>query len=444
MVPFGNRNHFLMSKPKAQKRLTTEPYKGTRDFYPDDFAVQRYIFNTWRKVVERFGYEEYNAPLIEETDLYRAKTGEEIVNEQTYTFRDRGERDVTIRPEMTPSVARMVARKRQELAFPLRWYSIPNLFRYERPQRGRLREHWQLNVDYFGPVNNFVEMEIIDLASQIMQEFGASEEQYEIRLNSRKLTNEIMQDIFSLNSYDAIGLTKLIDRKNKMELDEFLSKAEEILGDKSESLNEILEAKETEDLPKELQESQSVKDIMKTIETLNARGIGNIVFDASLMRGFDYYTGMVFEIFDVSPKNNRSLFGGGRYDDLVGIFGAEPVPGIGFGMGDVTMRDFLATYNLLPDLPAGADLYLCVLDEESVEETEKMASEFRAGGIRVVVDTTLRKIAKQIKVAEKKSIMFFACVGPDEIKSGKLSLKNIKTREESQVPVKKLAKKITS
>ena len=169
-----------------KKKLSLEPYKGTRDFYPEDQFVQNYIFGVWRKVAESYGYLEYGASILEETDLYRAKTGEEIVNEQTYSFTDRGGRDVTIRPEMTPTVARMVAQKRKELSFPLRWYSIPNLFRYERPQRGRLREHWQLNCDMFGVDSIDADVEIISLAYDIMKAFGAKDENFEIRINDRK------------------------------------------------------------------------------------------------------------------------------------------------------------------------------------------------------------------------------------------------------------------
>src|SRR5574343_1388711 len=158
--------------------LSTESYKGVRDCYPEDMAVQNYIFSTWKKVVERFGYSEYNASILEPAELYRAKTGEEIVNEQTYTFKDRGDREVTLRPEMTPSVARMVAAKRRELGFPLRWCSIPNLFRYEQPQRGRLREHWQLNVDIFGVFDLWAEVEVINVAFDLMKKFGASEKDF--------------------------------------------------------------------------------------------------------------------------------------------------------------------------------------------------------------------------------------------------------------------------
>src|SRR6185437_1349195 len=191
--------------------LSTKPYKGARDFYPPDKRLQKYMFSTLREVVERFGYEEYDAPILEPLEIYLAKTGEEIVNEQTYTFEDRGGRKVVIRPEMTPTVSRMVAARRQQLGYPLRWYSIPNLWRYERPQRGRLREHYQLNVDLFGVANLEAEHEIIQVADALMHAYGATREMYVIKLNSRKLMDYILLEHLQLSEVQAYMLAKLID-----------------------------------------------------------------------------------------------------------------------------------------------------------------------------------------------------------------------------------------
>ena len=200
-----------MEKPK----LSLEPYKGTRDFYPKDQFIQNYIFSVWKKVCESYGYLEYNASILEETELYKSKSGDEIVNEQTYSFIDRGNRNVTIRPEMTPTVARMVAQKRKELTFPIRWFSIPNLFRYERPQRGRLREHWQLNADMFGVDSVEADVEIISLAYDIMKGFGAKDEDFEIRINNRHVISaglrEKLPDPERQRAY-----MRLLDRKDKM------------------------------------------------------------------------------------------------------------------------------------------------------------------------------------------------------------------------------------
>ena len=197
--------------------LSTQPYKGARDFYPGDKRMQKYMFGKMREVCERFGYEEYDAPILEPTELYASKTSDEIVNEQTYTFTDRGDRSVTIRTEMTPSVSRMVAGQRQELAYPVRWYSIPNLWRYERPQRGRLREFWQLNVDVFGLAGLEAEHEMILIADGIMKSFGAKHDMYTIKLNSRKLINTVMHDTLGLDETQAQTMIRLIDKMHKME-----------------------------------------------------------------------------------------------------------------------------------------------------------------------------------------------------------------------------------
>src|SRR3989344_4366588 len=193
------------------EKLSTDPYKGVRDFYPEDMAIQRYIFDTWAHVAESYGFERYDASVLEPADLYRAKTGDEIVNDQTYTFTDRGDREVTLRPEVTPTVARMVAARRRELSVPLRWYSIPNRFRYEQPQRGRVREHWQLNVDLFGVESTTAEIEVINIAYDITRMYGLKDADFEIRVNNRKLMNYLTRDIFNLDENAAQKISKLID-----------------------------------------------------------------------------------------------------------------------------------------------------------------------------------------------------------------------------------------
>jgi histidyl-tRNA synthetase len=257
------------------------------------------MVNTQRQVVERFGYDEYDAPIIEPLELYLSKTSEEIVNEQTYTFEDRGGRKVVIRPEMTPTVSRMVAAKRQESAYPLRWYSIPNLWRYERPQRGRYREHWQLNVDMFGVPGIEAEYEMILISDAIFRSFGASQDDFTIKLNSRKLIDSLMKDYLGLSSKESTALIRLIDRMHKLDRATFISKIDEVLHDKSraagatEKMLTVLSAKQLKDLPAEAQKHPSVKELHRLLVLAKNAGIKNIVFDVTLMRGFDYYTDIV-------------------------------------------------------------------------------------------------------------------------------------------------------
>lgn len=423
--------------------LSTQPYKGARDFYPEDKRIQKYMFGKLRRTVEKFGYEEYDAPTLEPLELYAAKSGEEIVNEQTYSFEDRGGRRVAIRPEMTPTVSRMVAGRRQELAYPLRWYSIPNLWRYERPQHGRLREHWQLNVDIFGVDDLTAEHELILLADQIMKAFGARASMYEIRVNSRPLVDYILNGYLKFDQVQAYSMAKLIDRIHKMERAAFVAQAAALCTPSQrddgvvDKLLQIVSAKKIMDLPVEVQLQEPVRALEKLLRMLDDAGVGNARFDASLMRGFDYYTGIVFEVFDTHPDNNRSMFGGGRYDGLVGLFGVEPVPTVGFGMGDVTLQDFLETHDLLPEQPSETDAYV-ILIGDVYDRAQRCLQELRGQGLRVAVDATGRKIDKQIKAAQKKGIGYVIFIGEKELEAEILALKNLKTGEEERHGIPRL------
>lgn len=418
-------------------KLSTESYKGVRDFYPEDLFVQNYIFNTWKEVVEKFGYVEYSASVLESAELYRAKSGEEIVNEQTYTFTDRGDREVTLRPEMTPTVARMIAAKEQELAFPVRWYSIPNLFRYEKPQRGRLREHWQLNVDLFGAESNMADGEIITVAYNIMKKFGATDRDFSIKINNRKIVNALYQK-FSLSEENSYKASKIIDKKEKMSESGFETALEEIMKDKAKEFMTLLSSDE-----KLLEfvglENPDVKDLIATIEILEKSGIENVVYDPTLMRGFDYYTGMVFEVFDLHPDNNRSLFGGGRYDDLTSLFGGRKIPAVGFGEGDVTMKDFLETHDLLPAYKPNTEIYVCLVGNEFTEKAVEISKTLRENGLRVAVDLSGKKLGEQMKIADKQKIPFVICVGENEVNSGIYPLKNMLTGDESKVKIEEVS-----
>ncbi len=417
--------------------LPTQPYKGTRDFYPEDFRIRKYIFDTWETVVESYGYEQYDAPLIEPLELYAAKSGQEIVNEQTYQFIDRGGRNVAVRPEMTPTVSRMVAARRQELAYPLRWYSIPSLWRYERPQKGRLREHWQLNVDIFGVATIDADLELMMVAYDIMRAFGANDKMFKIRVNSRKLINVMMADYLELDVFQSQLMTKLFDRKDKMTSDDFEDAAREIFDlEKADEgvklINALLGAKAMGELPKPLLETAAVKDVQALFTLLRERGVHNAVFDITLMRGFDYYTDIVFEIFDTSPENNRALFGGGRYDGLVSLFGVQPLPSSGFAMGDVTIKDFLETHDLLPKLSSTTDAYIIVVGDV-LKGAQKFAKALRDENVKVAIDITDRKFDKQIKTAIKKQIPYLLFVGEDELREQLYTMKDVAKETEEKL-----------
>jgi histidyl-tRNA synthetase len=350
-------------------KLETAPYKGVRDFYPEDKFIQNYIFNTWRKVAELFGYEEYDASVLEPAEIYREKSGDQIVNEQSFLFTDRGGREVMLRPEMTPTLARMVTARRRELGFPLRLYSIPNLFRYEATQRGRLREHWQLNMDIFGISNMSAEIELVTLADKMLKSFGAKSEDYEIRLNTHG---------------------------DKKELDEFM-------------------------------------------EILRSSGIENIRYDETLARGQAYYTGIVFEFFDTNPQNNRSILGGGRYDNLTALFGDTDLPAAGFGWGDVTMKDFLETHNLLPTYKPATQAAVLLPDLGMLKEAVEFVVKLRMQGVNVAFDFSGNKLGDQIRNADKNKIPNILVFGEEEVKSGQYKVKNLKSGEEKSVSLEEIA-----
>ncbi|HEX9679725.1 MAG TPA: histidine--tRNA ligase [Candidatus Saccharimonadales bacterium] len=419
--------------------LAVQPYKGTRDFYPPDERIQKWMFNKWREIVEKYGYEEYNAPILELMELYRAKSGEEIAEQQTYNFTDRGGREVAIRPEMTPTVSRMVAGQRQELAYPLRWYSIPNLWRYERPQRGRSREHWQLNVDIFGVDKIDAELELIMIAADIMRSFGASDDMYQIRINSRKLMDLIFTDYLELDVVQANLMAKLFDRQDKMPEDAFYREAAGIFDNEqsNQKLRKLIEAKSLADLPESVVQSKAMRQVQLLFTLLKESNIKNARFDVSLMRGFDYYTDIVFEIYDSDETNNRSIFGGGRYDGMVGLFGVENLPTAGFGLGDVTLHDFLETHRLLPELNSETDVYLVVIGDV-LRQANGVAGLLRNEGVNVAVDVTGRDVDKQIKAAVKKQIHFALFVGEQELAAEQFTLKDLESGTEDKHSIERI------
>lgn len=420
-----------------EKKLTTENYKGTRDFYPEDMRLRNYLFSVMKEVVSSYGYEEYDGPLIESLDLYRAKTGEEIVGKQIYNFIDKGDREVAIRPEMTPTVARMVAKRLRELPRPIRWYSIPNLWRYEQPGHGRLREHWQLNVDLFGVDNNRAELEILTLACDILFAFGASRESFKVQISHRALLDEFLLDGLGVSPSQAHEVSKILDKKNKISLEEYRSLVSNVIPNDPTAIPKIdqfLNATVADlSLISGIQES-TANLIQRLFQDLAILGLSDIVkFDPSVVRGFDYYTGFIFEIFDTNPENKRSLYGGGRYDNLIGLFSNEELSGIGFGLGDVTLQNFLKTHNLIPNFASDQTVFIPLLNESMYLENSKIAQEIRQKKIAVDLSLSPQKLAKQLSYAEKKGYRFLLLRGEEERAKGLVTLKDMKNRTQTTI-----------
>jgi histidyl-tRNA synthetase len=404
------------------------------------------MFDTWTRVAERFGYERYDAPILEPIEVYAAKSGQEIVSEQTYTFTDRGERTVAIRPEMTPSVARMVAARRQEMAMPARLYSIANFMRYERPQRGREREFWQLNIDLFGVNGVSADIEIISLSAAIVEAFGATPDMFTIRVNDRRLTDFIMREYLGLDEVRATDMIRLFDRRAKMSAQEFNSTAAALFGevesdDGLSKITKLLAVKNLDDLPDLIKNSDVLSDLQQLLTALAAAGLTNVQFDVSLMRGFDYYTGIVFEVFDEAPVNRRAMFGGGRYDGLVGLFGVADLPVVGVAPGETTFAEFLRAHNLVPKLQPATQVVIIPVGEVDVTN---VADELRTGGLNVAVDFTNRKVDKKIKAAAKMSVPYALFVGENEIVSKNYTIKNLASQSEEKLPITDIKSYISS
>ncbi|MBI5004352.1 histidine--tRNA ligase [Candidatus Kaiserbacteria bacterium] len=423
----------MAPKDKAPKKdcVSTESYKGVRDFYPEDQFIQRYIFEHMERVCELFGYEEYNASILEHAELYRSKTSEEIVNEQTYTFTDRGDREVTLRPEMTPTFARMIAAKAREIPLPARWYTIANVFRYERPQRGRLREHWQLNADLVGVSGAHADAEILAIAHGIMMSFGATERDFEIRISDRRILDTIYDSV-RIDLDIRAQVTRLLDRRAKM--DDFETVIMEALGN----------AEQAAALIDHLKRTTSTSYLEELRIELEHMGINNMVVDTKITRGFDYYTGMVFEVFDSDPANRRSLFGGGRYDNLLSLFGGDPIPSVGFGMGDVTARDFLESHNLLPSYVPATELMIAIIEESATSHAMRLAQDLRREDVTVAVNFSSKKIGDQIRQADKLKIPFVIAVGSQERETGRYTIKNLATGHEITLPAERIAEHLFS
>ena len=422
--------------------LPTQPYKGTRDFYPDDMRLRNWFFGKIRKTLETSAFDEYNGPMLESLELYAAKSGEEIANKQTYNFVDRGDRSVAIRPEMTPTVARMVAAKMNDLSFPLRWFSIPNMYRYEATQRGRLREFWQLNVDIFGCDTFEADLEVIVSAIRILKAFGADEKMFTVRINNRRFFNDVIAAIANTDADGSRLVSKVIDKKNKIPR-EVYERELIALGLDADKIAQIdaLYTMSVEEAAALCPESRGAQELIDLFAALKALALDEYcVFDFGIIRGLDYYTGTVFEVLDEAPENNRAMFGGGRYDNLVGLFVKNTnVSGVGFGFGDVTLENFLVTHNLIPDIyTTGTKVLVTRFDDVPYCEYTSMVAKLREAGVKSSIYIGSKKFGKQLDYAIKGNYSHVVIMGSSELEANVVKVKDLRTREEHTVDADKL------
>ncbi len=424
-------------------KLSVQPYKGTRDFYPAEMKLRNWFFGKVRSTLHKACFEEYDGPMLESLDLYAAKSGEELAKEQTYNFTDRGGRGLAIRPEMTPTVARMVAAKMGELNYPLKWFCISNMYRYERPQRGRLREFWQLNVDIFGCDTFEADLDVIQSAINVLRAYGADEKMFCVHINNRRFFNDVIAAIADTDAEGARRVSKVVDRKNKVTREAYENAMKELgLGDEQIARIDALYGMNVKEATALCPESQGAAELTSLFDALEKTGMDKYcVFDFGIIRGLDYYTGTVFEVFDLAPENNRAMFGGGRYDNLVGLFVKNAkISGVGYGMGDVTLENFLVTHDLVPDLAdEGTKVLVTRFDDVPYEAYTALVDALRDVGITASLYLGTKKFGKQIDYAVRGNYSHVAIMGGNEYQAGEVKLKNLQTREEITVALKNVA-----
>ena len=403
--------------------------KGTRDFYPEDMAVRSWLYGKLREVSESYGYQEYDGPFLEKIDLYAAKSGEELVKEQAFVFPDRGGDLITLRPELTPSLARMVAQRQKQFTYPLRWWSFGPFWRYERPQKGRTREFFQWNIDLIGANSPEGDAELIAICAAFFKSVGLSPAQVDISINDRRLMEGQLEKIGVTS--DALRKTvfMLIDRRDKMipaEWDGFAIQS----GLTLTQLKELKAMLANRELWKE---SAELTRVFSALEALSATAY--VKFDPQIIRGLDYYTGTVFEARD-KDREGRAILGGGHYDNLVEDVGGDPLPAVGFAMGDVMIRVVLEKYGCLPEFkPSPADILVTVFEPSLLDHSLKISADLRDEGFKVACFTEEAKLPRQLKYADKMGIRFVVIVGPDEFSAGQATVKDLTSRQQATVPI---------
>jgi histidyl-tRNA synthetase len=402
--------------------------KGTRDFYPEQMAIRVWLYNVMREVSESFGYQEYEAPILEPLELYAAKSGEELVKEQSYVFTDRGGSEITLRPELTPSLARMIAQKQNELNFPVRWWSFGPFWRYERPQKGRTREFFQWNVDLLGVSSPEADAENVAVLATFFQRVGLSPQQVIIKVNNRRLMEDRF-DALDIAAEKRPAVSSWIDRREKMSPEAWMDYGKDI-GLSPEQITKVKEMLADKELWRQSAE------LSRFFAVIDALGLSQYFeFDPSIMRGLLYYTGTVFEAWEVGGDIKRSINGGGRYDNLTRDVGGDPIPGTGWAMGDVVIGLILEKYGLLPtDLKINpAPVFVTVFDQERLRESFKLAGELRRAGLNVICYPEAAKLQKQFKYADRIGAKVTLVLGPDEVEKGQVAMKNLFSGEQISV-----------
>ncbi len=417
-------------------KSTIQAVKGTREFYPEEMALRNYLYEKAGAAAKAFGYQEWDAPFLETIELYAAKSGEELVKEQSFVFNDRGGDPITLRPELTPSLARMIAARQGQLAFPLRWWSFGPFWRYERPQKGRSREFFQWNIDMLGVSSPEADAELIAIAATFLKSVGLTPEMATIFVNNRRLMDARF-DALGITPENRLAVSGMVDRRSKMSPEAWDTYALEN-GLSQTQLDGLKKVLDNYDL---WQENDELVRLFKTLDALGVRDY--VKFDPNIMRGLLYYTGTVFEAFDLSGSVRRAILGGGRYDNLLADVGGDPLSGVGFAMGDVVIGIILQEKGLLPAfVPSPAPVLVTVFDESLWMNSFSLANELRAAGLKVLAYPEPAKLPKQFKFADRMGIRVVTVIGPDEAASGRVTVKNLGNSTQETVERAQVAKTI--
>jgi histidyl-tRNA synthetase len=407
-------------------KKTIQSVKGTREFYPYEMALRSWLYSKIRSISELFGYQEYDGPFLENIDLYAAKSGEELVKEQSFVFPDRGGNLIALRPELTPSLARMVAQKQNELIYPLRWWSFGPFWRYEKPQKGRSREFFQWNIDLIGVNTPEADAELVAICAEFFKSIGLNSYEVKILVNDRRLMDEQLSKI-GLSQEKKSEALGLIDRKDKMSTPDWITYVLE-KGITTEQVDGILALLSNTEMAKT---SGNLNRFFKALEALGVRDY--VEFDPRVVRGLDYYTGIVFEARDAG-ESSRAILGGGRYDNLVEEVGGTPLTGVGFAMGDVVLPIILKELNKIPDLKLyPANVLVTVFDEATLPVSFSLAGIIRSAGIAVQVYPEPGKLGKQFKFADRIKTRFVITIGPEEIAQEVVQIKDLTSGEQLSV-----------
>lgn len=414
--------------------LPVQPVKGTRDFYPELMQTRQWLASKITNVSEAFGYQPFEGPYLEKLELYAAKSGDELVKEQAFCFEDRGGEFITLRPELTPTLARMVAQKQRQLAFPLRWYQFGPFWRYERPQRGRSREFYQWNIDLLGVNSAVADAEMICISAAFFESVGLAPDKTKIQINHRGLMDGELNRL-GIGPDHKKDVFRLIDRRGKMNEAAWRKYASD-MDLENHQINGLLDLLLNQDLWKSSEELVMVND------AVNAAGFEAYVeFSPTIIRGLDYYTGTVFEAVDI--RGGRALLGGGHYDNLISDVGGESVPGVGFAMGDVMISVVLEDYDLLPDYTGLSDtILMTIFDETTQTASLALAKLLRSQGLKVSVYPEFDKLVKQFRYADRLGMAVALVLGPDEITNNLVAVKDLRTREQVVVSAENIVETV--